>query len=1371
MSTAKKSKGGILLDLKDPKLYEKTVKAVLNNPRIRIPKTSLFKGDVEKWREYIISHKCRKYYKYLDPQPKEDLEGLSELERLYLLGPRRAKLELKNTGVPAEQVFTSIEMEIFYLSSKAYITGGPADELKLFRVLSKHYESIDRNVLRNVFTRFSNATVLRYLKNEIMNIKGAFKFLKFVAPKLRSDVIELWFNEGFSYDGTIFRQMNHLSITPTTKFNCTLFEQFLELRAFRKSVFNFWKNDEFLVEMGDYINRGDYAYYYSLSGIPYTPLTSLSSDYQDYEFFFNFSISAQGKLRNYQKKHGTNIVLTKLLEIELDCLLENSDMLDIAIIIDVIKGNNRAINMKIWERLKNNENIFRRIVRHFPEPCDTCLFGLLTGDFTVVRLEDAEKWIRVCYEDELLRYFKGETVDKLLKIANSWNQEFFLEIFYEKLKHENLEADNVKILNFIIDREFKDTLKASKVLDKLFNVCSEDIYFNLSRNLKFVYTVRHKDFIDAYLKEFGEIKSSILDRAHIHELGFGKEYFVDEANIIPSLFEVSFVSKKTFRYYFAEYFSILLDFVNKQADKARLEVMTDFKNNVFFSEPEGSGADRINFYLKLEDYDYDDLYFQLGFIFVLGLSNRYTIFICFNEIIGSLTNNSNITKMLVLRFLDPSLVCKENVLEFFNSLIPLLNSPNAKICEMARKCLQKITIETREVQNILPVLIQALGDKQYVNNFISTFKSILFNNYLCFNSLNLIMQVLFKYINDFPEEVLEIVGKLVNISKGEDLEHVGRLVFAKLLKYVIGNHYHTGNALWAARPYCVYSVFEDYRPLIEHFDVPRLCQYAIGLLKARGSSELNRTIIEYVLGVHNMEQAINSSNKTDNNIEQNNNNQQVPHLFIAAACELNEFSIYFNTFQPTLEKLFLSGEAQKRTAAFKAFSEVLGKDRTCFSDEVRESVTCFVVKCAIFEDYSVRLACLDIIEYLPLLFIMKNDQHSQVRKKAYDSWKRHVEHPNRTLRIIFRQILDLIQFAGSRVFRESLCAAVAEMAVKYQIYLEQYIRENGTETSLEEYSGKSLGASKEISGFEGIPEKINVENRLTQNEIKEFILMEALKINRLLDLAFIFIKDNNASSALFNLLYRHEQFRNKLVTSLSIADLMKHCKENSDLAMFLYKKTGSLELLPYINRSDILIILQELELKSDLSNHSLESDQSIRDIKAVLACVEPSTEIEELILKSSPIISYLYLYYLSDIGEWHDFGFLELIFQRAFDLYPFESKNNKSMDMDTLITPETLHYVKQCSFSNVTDKIRLLKMLLCEDDRVSFERVSELVLTRALNQEIIFDVLGYLLRNYLLDTRRDDSFRPIFMIYNDISYELGYFRSIIKKSILKYKGK
>lgn len=141
------------------------------------------------------------------------------------------------------------------------------------------------------------------------------------------------------------------------------------------------------------------------------------------------------------------------------------------------------------------------------------------------------------------------------------------------------------------------------------------------------------------------------------------------------------------------------------------------------------------------------------------------------------------------------------------------------------------------------------------------------------------------------------------------------------------------------------------------------------------------------------------------------------------------------------------------------------------------------------------MQCLGITTYLPIIFILRHDQQSLVKKKAYDVWKTHVFNTNKELKNIYNDLLEFIKFKNSKTFCYALKGMVSEMSLKYSNYLESYIK-------------------------------------ATENdEIKEFIFIEVAKNNKFMGLASEFCKIH-FNTDLFNIISKKPSLRDEIPNNI-----------------------------------------------------------------------------------------------------------------------------------------------------------------------------------------------------------------------------------------------
>ncbi|KAI4293052.1 hypothetical protein PAPHI01_2326 [Pancytospora philotis] len=1401
MTEGKVSKSEIIRNLCDPNRRTSTLEYVFKHCNVRLPKVYLFNDDEAKWKSFIVENGCLRYYWLFPDLRKKDEEVFSaadgidkQLCVLQNMRTAKAKRIIDGLDIPPSIDFVDMETRVFHLSCIAYKRKDVASQFALLRLLETAYKealkqgrSAPKHLMRYVLVSFSKQVVLKYIRANVVDMKGAFAFLRFVASKIDGHVVELWFEESMPQEHSFFARLRAMLISPGTCFSRDLFEQLLRHRAFRNTAYNCWNNESFLVGISDYVNRGDYEFYYRSIGVAHSPLVPLPANYQEYEFFSGFDPQLVGSIRQYQARHGHNRVLDMFVQRNIDRLLgvfSSGSMAQIEALVDVlcttVAYGNRAVNLKIWEELKHKEAYFRRIVAHFAEPVDRVLYNLLTGRHELVAIADAEKYIRFYYEDELIEYFRGRTVGEIIGLVSDWNRDFFIDVLYLKTEQDAInEEDIAQLLDFVATCRSTKYDKLAGIISRLMDASSTSIYAKLDEKIRFIYALRSgKLGTEQIAKITEEYRSSdsIVLQAHAFELERATrrstdstldllaalQPLLDEDDIVGSLFRIAFIGRDLVKYFFVEYFDQLVQSINALVAKADQASIASASDNVFIAEPTGSGAERIEFYLRLPAFNESSLDFRISFLLGICLRNKYVLYALNDKILGVLDGPHCSMKALVLGSIDLSRICIDRTLAFMHTLVPLVNSSSGLLCRLSRTCLSRVSIENKEVQGIFSDLIQALVDKQGLPVFFRAFRALLFNNYLCFNSLCLILQILFKGMADHTEDVLEILGKLEHITRERDMQRVGQMVFLALNRFVISNHYHTEDVQRVARIYAFYASFDNYLPLIDHLSVLRISLYTVGLLKARCDSELSTRVILHV---------INSADGAEDS------DRPVPYPFIGAACELHEFGQHFASFFDVLKRLFVDKHAQKRAVATKAFQEVLKREQTAFTPEIRESVILFIVGCAVYEDYSVQLNCLDAIECLPLLYIMKNNQHILVRKKAYDMWKARVEHPNKLLKVLAPEMLHFVRFAEVGAFRASLGPAVSEMVVKYVPYLEGYIADSSVADApaADRARGSILGVKDprtldDTNYIANLAYRIEARGPvLSAAEIREFILVEAVRANKLVPLALSFVTAQSAPG-LFNALYKDPEHRAALLAAVPEERLIALCEDNRHLALVMLRKTANADLIRLMEQDELLSVLEEWETSGAYAASTDGSEQPrvpIATVGKLVDSVKDAAEAEAFIAKASPALAFLYVCRMHNgsLEERKDCGHLLAIFQRVFDALPRVRRHVSDASLDPIITPGYMQYIKHCSMANIQDAHRLLLLLAEDEDRKSFECFCGLIDRCSFDVALLHSCCAYLLHNYLLDTRRALCHAGLLKLYDAHKLELGYFRSIIENSV------
>ncbi|ELA42645.1 uncharacterized protein VICG_00397 [Vittaforma corneae ATCC 50505] len=385
-------------------------------------------------------------------------------------------------------------------------------------------------------------------------------------------------------------------------------------------------------------------------------------------------------------------------------------------------------------------------------------------------------------------------------------------------------------------------------------------------------------------------------------------------------------------------------------------------------------------------------------------------------------------------------------------------------------------------------------------------------------------------------------------------------------------------------------------------------------------------------------------------------------------------------------------------------------------DEYKQMINEYLIDCCIHSDHAIRLQCLDIIRYLPIIFILRHDQHSLVKKKAYDIWKEAVFNTNRELKNIACDVLDFIKYRDVKVFCYALKGTISEICLKYLSCLEDYLKSCNDEG------------------------------------IKEFIYVEAVNNNKLVNLAAEFCKAHFCPE-LFNTLSKTPVLRDDIINNIDKSLLYGLCAENNELAFLLFNHTQD---PVYI---DLISTPQKLEIiKSHYQSHKTVSIND-ENVIFILQSIESCSATEDLLLRIHPTFSY---YYISVHRV--NCGALPKIFERVF---------STCTNIDELMVDRNLNYIRSCSFEYVENKLKLMLLLISRPERAFFERVVELIkdtkFAFSIDQNSLYEILGYLFRNMLLANRRNSCAECISIIYKNHKNEMGYFKIIAENIVIKIK--
>lgn len=1377
------SKSELLILLADERTHEQAVRYILSHPGIRLPKAAIFRNQEERdsWNSFAAEHSCAKYTdknhcrnirRKLDA---ESTDPTAVIELLFDAPLRVVRDTLARLPIPAGLQFTELSHRVFYLSCLVQQRRRPADEFLLLRTVEaawkeKPAEQLKRTVLPKIFVNLSNESISKYIKSNVMDPRGAFLFLEFIVVKLDRHLIHLWFSDRLPLMCSLLSRLDRMQILPTTPFDLGTFESLLRFRCFRRHIFNYWKNEQFLLKMQPFCCRDDYTFYYRLQNPEYSPsLAVRPSDSSLFSFFTVSKLSAERieQVSQYLRRYGYTVILNLYFQKHLDeFLLLAEDTPPFRLITQsLIDFNNRHndassslpimkitenLNSRLWRGLQHKTSLFKATAKYFAEPAeDPVLHGLLSGNYNFQPVE-AEKYVKTVYEDELRPYFLTRPIQEMVPLINNWNIRFFLSVLSTKLllrppsavpgecadSLSGLPADDLLlIVETALTTPPEELSTAAQLLDRLFTVQSPQLYARLARPLRFLYTVRQPVFTADFL--------SCLRQTQLFGLWEARElYFFTrdeqlplcaDSSMLDTLFRLSFVADDICRFYFVECFAELsaqLDSSLSREDAARL---IRLEEQCRTREPLGCGPDRILYHLKLlsgllpdigseASDDQNTFLIRIGYTLHSNLSDRHSLFILFDPICRILHGPNTPTKTLLLLFLDPSILTKQCTLRFVNTLIPLLNNTNLTVCHLSKALLNRVSIENKEIQSIFPLIVQAFIDRESFLLFLESFQSILFANYLCFNSLSILLELLFQYLSEYRAEILPILSKLQHIIKEKDLSAAAPLIVRQMNTLVLRNSVIAQEAVRVSKTYCMYADYESFGTLFPHLPDLRVSLYMVDILKERASAPLNTRVIRDVMDCYGTP----------------------PSAFIAAACELPEFLDYFRSFLPVLRALFCGQSQSDRSIALGAFGAVLRAD---IEEPVRTEILLFVLECVVYESHQVRLAALDLLAYQPaILFILRHDPHPVVRRKAQDIWKAGNNNPYRLMKDIHGDIIGYVHFMGSAVFRESLIDAVVELLTKHTAHIESYVS-HATEAETEssgplEMADGCLVSSSTVSIHRRL--LLSVEGPLaTARQVKEFVLTEALQLGKLERLAMAFCV-RTCSPVIFDLLYQRDGCRCTLLADIPKECLYSLCTDNKQLAYHLFMTFKDLQLLGKLTNTQKLSILTEM-----LSSNS----EAVRDAttEAVIRSLESSREAEEVMALAPPAVCAVYIR-----DDRTDCGLLLKLFMRVFD---------GLKGVDEFLELKNLKHIMHCVHYNVRDKRRLFSLLIEDDARRCFEQAANLVSVVEFDGELAHRAAAYFLRSYLNDSREVLAGYALKELY-DKQVDLGFFKTIMETTVL-----
>jgi hypothetical protein len=933
-----------------------------------------------------------------------------------------------------------------------------------------------------------------------------------------------------------------------------------------------------------------------------------------------------------------------------------------------------------------------------------------------IRLRDIMMYVNGPYESECIEYvvccYGVEEIVTCLLAQDEDDRDFLYECVHSKAMLQEIDM-RVLVL--------EDETWANRIFDQIFRVPSEELFSELRLRrpeLLLEYCCRHGPLRRRYFDMVNKKECSIEEAAAIHKILLceapsldsastsyvkaaygcdeeGNETYrmgscvspVPDGDIIEFMYLLTVIRPGDSRYYFCEYLDEILSAFTRLSLSGGLGSTVPSKPLAIDDVRDMSAIPRQQ---------------MVEAILSANLKDRYVMFIAMDRVLGLLKACSQPLKLVVLRSLDASIVTT-HVPRFTDLLVSLLNDSNANVCMESKRLLNQVPIKSPELLCLRSQLIQAMVGKMYVRPFLTAIRTQMFSNYLCSNGLSLLTQILIKHMVEHREDVFPIMRNLRHIARDSDLEAVFPAIFDALSCFVIENVFYLEECCGVAVPLMAYGSDVSFDRLIEGLRVGlRVGRFLVSSLSAC-DIETQKRVVDRII-------------RKDERVALG---YSVEPLFLAYAPELPVFGEYLPVLVPLLKSLFLSQRDEEQKIAARAFEHL--------------EVTDFILHSCITADWRVRSLCIDLLSrknesrIVAILFIMKNDPHTAVRKKAFDAWKGRVSNANVALRDVYGAVLGCLRYkSNSRAFEDSVLAALNDMATKYDKYIPRYLegREHADPLCL---------------GGEG-----DDLDAITEGEVTELILAECARLGKHLELCLDFgIK--HSSTRLLKELARSESCRERVIEAVgreiensSFSALL----DDSRLVMDLYGATRKPFLFKFMANADRMRLLER----------HIGKDKGLS--MELLGHVRNSAKLEQLLLSADP--EYAAAFYTRQNAT-EDFGSQRQIFSSMFNTLPHSL-------LGPLVRPEYLGLVLDMTYKNLGSPEELTRVLILEDSVKALTRLNEVV---SMHEDIgnLCDICGHLLYNYLDYGKRESVLPTLRIMYNRYGSRLGPFELLIKRCI------
>lgn len=986
------------------------------------------------------------------------------------------------------------------------------------------------------------------------------------------------------------------------------------------------------------------------------------------------------------------------------------------------ENKSKKINNALWNALSQKKDALIRYIGEFRMYEDENLAVILLHemrDSLDVSLHDLIGYGYGKYKKETIEYAlscfsASDMVDVLLK-QDEDERGFLLECLYGKALAGEFDLR-------IFDVE--DVVWTDVIFNEIFKTLDDGIYEKLWRSrpeLVFDYCFRHADLRRRYFERVEKRRCTVEDGVCIHKIlrhemdamerrvgdesyamavygdaeGGNEIYAISvcvdpvlSGSVVEFVYLLTLIRPDEARYYLCEYFEEFFREIGSLRDEAGGDV--------------GSVLGLCDMGLVRSI----PLSQMVEGVFSVHLRDKHLVYTVMDALLEKMRTCSQTLKLAILRNMSSGVVTSHHIVQFINILVPLLHDSNARICAESKRLLCSVSIASPELICLRSQLVQAVLNKMYAKPFFAAVRTQLFNHYVCFNGLNLLVQVLSMYIKDFREDVFPILGNLESFVRSGDLERVFPVIFDCLSLFVIENTFYIDECCGVASSMMKYSRDVTFGRLLSSLNV---------------ALRVNKFLIR-CLGVcseERMEEVINRI------VKKRDGELQVEPMFLAYAPELPVFERYIPVFRPVLKDLFLSSSTANQEIAFRAF-ETMDMDS-------------FLLFCCIVGQWRARLLCIELFSkkdaagdaILAMLFILKNDPHSAVRKKAVDVWKQRVSNANVALRTAYRAVLGCLRYKNNTdSFQNAVMGALNDMATKYDRYIEKYVEERASDAN-------PLGLKEELGELGATGEK----------DVVETILVECVRLNKHLGLALSFSTENS-SVYLFKLLAKKREYKKNVIEAVSreinnpaISQIFMN---DSLLALDLFRATGETFLFRFMNDSDQIELLETL---------LVEEKENGEKTKNLVRNMHATQRLEQVLLGANPI--YTSAFYSSQ-ERLEDFGGAKALFCRAFSSLGHG-------DLQGLVAKRYLGLLLDVTYKNIDESGALLAVLCTSNAQRAFERIGDVV--RDMEVDNLYPLCGHLLRNYLVYDRREGVLPSLRMVRQRYRDRLGMFDLILKRAL------